>query len=158
MTNIRTIAFALACFALSTVTAQAQTKDYGKPLTLNVKTSISAILKDPHAFHGKKVQVEGTIVEVCEERGCWIKIASDKQFESIRFKVEDGVITFPMDAKGKLATVEGTVAVNTLTKEQAIAQAKEMHKERGTMAKFDSSKYTGPVLDVQIMGAGARVK
>ena len=72
--------------------------------------------------------------------------------------VEDGVITFPLDAKGKLAVAEGVVQVNMLTKEQAIAQAKEMHKERGTMAKFDPSKYTGPVMDVQIMGEGAKVK
>ncbi|MDQ8155016.1 MAG: DUF4920 domain-containing protein [Gemmatimonadota bacterium] len=158
MTTIRTAIAALALVALSATTAAAQAKDYGKGLTLKVKTPISAILKDPHAFHGKKVQVEGTIVEVCEERGCWIKIASDKQFESIRFKVEDGVITFPLDAKGKLALAEGVVEVNMLTKEQALAQAKEMHKERGTMAKFDPSKYTKDVMDVQIKGEGARVK
>lgn len=156
--TFRTLIGALALVALSSSSAQAQAKDYGKPLTLKEKTPISAILKDPHAFHGKKVLVEGTIVEVCEERGCYIKIASDKQFESIRFKVEDGVITFPMEAKGKLALAEGVVQVNMLTKEQAIAQAKEMHKERGTMAKFDPSKYTGGVMDVQIMGEGARVK
>ncbi len=158
MTMLRSSALALAFVALTATAAQSQAKDYGKALTLKVKTPISAIIKDPHAFHGKRVQVEGTIVEVCEERGCWIKIASDKPFESIRFKVEDGVITFPLDAKGKLATVEGVVAVNMLTKEQAIEQAKEMHKERGTMAKFDPSKYTGPVMDVQINGDGARVK
>lgn len=158
MSLLRTSVFAVALMALASTAAQSQTKDYGKPLTLKVKTPISAILKDPHAYHGKKVQVEGTIVEVCEERGCWVKIASDKEFESIRFKVEDGVITFPLDAKGKLAVAEGVVQVNMLTKEQAIAQAKEMHKERGTMSKFDPSKYTGPVMDVQIMGEGARVK
>ncbi|MCX5762928.1 MAG: DUF4920 domain-containing protein [Gemmatimonadetes bacterium] len=159
MNILRTSAFALVFVALSASAATAQsTKDYGKALTLKVKTPISAILKNPKAFEGKKVQVEGTIVEVCEERGCWIKIASDKEFEAIRFKVDDGVITFPMEAKGKLALVEGVVQITNLTKEQAIEQAKEMHKERGTMAKFDPSKYTGPVTDVQIFGDGARVK
>jgi hypothetical protein len=158
MTIIRTAAIAVALVALTTAPAQSQAKSYGKPLTLKEKTPISAILKNPHAYQGKRVQVEGTIVEVCEERGCWIKIASDKEFESIRFKVDDGVITFPLDAKGKLATVEGVVEVNKLTKEQAIAQAKEMHKERGTMAKFDSTKYLKETMDVQIKGEGARVK
>jgi hypothetical protein len=158
MTISRTTIIALALVALGATSAQSQVKDYGKPLTLKEKTPISAILKNPKAYDGKRVQVEGTIVEVCEERGCWVKIASDKPFESIRFKVDDGVITFPLDAKGKLALAEGVVKVSTLTKEQAIEQAKEMHKERGTMAKFDPSKYTGPVTDVQIMGDGARVK
>lgn len=158
MTYLRTSLFAFAFVGLSATTSQAQTRNYGKPLTLKEKTPISAILKNPHAYHGKKVQVEGTIVEVCEERGCWIKIASDKPFESIRFKVEDGVITFPLDAKGKLAVAEGVVQVNGLTKEQAMAQAKEMHKERGTMAKFDSTRFMKDVMDVQIRGEGARVK
>jgi hypothetical protein len=158
MTIARPAAAVLALIVLSATAAQSQAKDYGKALTLKEKTSISAIIKNPKAYDGKRVQVEGTIVEVCEERGCWIKIASDKPFESIRFKVEDGVITFPLDAKGKLALAEGVVKLQTLTREQAIEQAKEMHKERGTMAKFDPSKYTGPVTDVQIMGEGARVK
>ncbi len=159
MTILRSSAVALALAALTASAAAAQSsKEYGKALTLTVTTPISAILKNPKAFEGKRVQVEGTIVEVCEERGCWIRIASDKEFEAIRFKVEDGVITFPMEAKGKLALAEGVVKITTLTKEQAIEQAKEMHKERGTMAKFDPSKYTGPVTDVQITGEGARVK
>ena len=51
-----------------------------------------------------------------------------------------------------------TLRVTTLTQEQAIEQAKEMHNERGTMAKFDPSKYTGPVNDVQITGEGARIR
>jgi hypothetical protein len=158
MTMLRNVALAFAFVALSATNAQAQTKDYGKPLTLKEKTPISAILKNPKAFDGKRVQVEGAIVEVCEERGCYIKIASDKEFESIRFKVEDGVIVFPLEAKGKTAVAEGVVKLSTLTKEQAMEQAKEMHKERGTMSKFDPSKFTGPVTDVQIMGDAARVK
>ena len=158
MTALRAAFWTLALTTLAATTAQAQAKVYGKPLTLKEKTPISAILKDPHAFHGKRVLVEGTIVEVCEERGCWINIASDKPFEKIRFKVDDGVIVFPLDAKGKKAIAEGVVQVNMLTKEQALAQAKEMHKERGTLAKFDSTKYLKGVMDVQIKGEGARVQ
>ncbi|HEY3287758.1 MAG TPA: DUF4920 domain-containing protein [Gemmatimonadaceae bacterium] len=155
MTLIRSATIALAFVAL-TATAQAQGKQYGKPLTLKEKTPISKILQNPHAYHGQKVQVEGAIIEVCEERGCWIKIASDKPLESIRFKVDDGVIVFPLDAKGKKATVEGEVQVKMLTAAQALAQAKEMAKERGT--KVDESKYTKDVMDVQIKGEGARIQ
>jgi len=156
MTVFRPIALAAAFIALSATTAQAQGKNYGKQLTLKEKTSISAILKDPKAYNGKRVQVEGTIVEVCEERGCWIKIASDKPFESIRFKVEDGVIVFPLDAKGKLALAEGVVTVRTLTRAQQVAQIMEMAKERKTTP--DTSKVTDGAVDIQIKGEGARVK
>ncbi|MBK6842804.1 MAG: DUF4920 domain-containing protein [Gemmatimonadetes bacterium] len=121
-------------------------------------TPISSILKDPAAWDGKRVLVEGLIIEVCEERGCWIRIASDKAFESLRFKVEDGVMTFPMEAKGKTVLAEGVVKVKSLTREQAVAQAREVAKERGTLASFDPAKVKGPVTDVQLSGEGARVK
>ena len=156
MTFIKTAVLAAAVVALGTTTAQAQGKNYGKQLTLKEKTPISAILKDPKAYNGKRVQVEGTIVEVCEERGCWIKIASDKPFESIRFKVEDGVIVFPLDAKGKMALAEGVVKVSTLTRAQQVAQIMEMAKERKTAP--DTSKVKEGAIDIQIMGEGARVK
>lgn len=33
-----------------------------------------------------------------------------------------------------------------------------MHKERGTLAKFDSTKYMKELTDIQIKGEGARVQ
>lgn len=158
MQILRASALALAFSAITAVTAVAQSKDYGKALTLKEATPISSILKDPKAFEGKRVLVEGLIIEVCEERGCWIRIASDKAFESLRFKVDDGVMTFPQDARGKSVLAEGVVKVRSLTREQAIAQAREVAKERGTLASFDSAKVKGPVTDVQLSGEGARVR
>lgn len=158
MQILRASALALAFSAITAVTAVAQSKDYGKALTLKEATPISSILKDPKAFEGKRVLVEGLIIEVCEERGCWIRIASDKAFESLRFKVDDGVMTFPQDARGKSVLAEGVVKVRSLTREQAIAQAREVAKERGTLAAFDSAKVKGPVTDVQLSGEGARVR
>ena len=158
MQIFRASALAFAFSAITAATAVAQSKDYGKALTLKEATPISSILKDPKAFEGKRVLVEGLIIEVCEERGCWIRIASDKAFESLRFKVDDGVMTFPQDARGKSVLAEGVVKVRSLTREQAIAQAREVAKERGTLAAFDSAKVKGPVTDVQLSGEGARVR
>lgn len=84
-------------------------RKFGKEITLTEKTKISEILASPQDFVGKKVLVEGTVVNVCKKRGCWIELSSDKEFESIRVKVQDGVIVFPVEAKGKRATVEGEV-------------------------------------------------
>jgi hypothetical protein len=133
-------------------------KHFGAAVTLSAATPISAIIKDPASYNGKRVMVEGSVVEVCEERGCWIRIASDKEFESIRFQVQDGVITFPLSLKGQVVQAEGVVAVHQLTRAQAIAQARETAKERGTLASFDSTTIKGPVTDVILNGAGAQVK
>jgi hypothetical protein len=72
--------------------------------------------------------------------------------------VDDGVMTFPQEAKGKTVLAEGVVKVKSLTREQAVAQAREVAKERGTLASFDPAKVKGPVTDVQLSGEGARVK
>jgi hypothetical protein len=159
MNLLRTSAIAVAFTTLSASATLAQSaKQYGKALTLKEKTPISSILKDPKAYNGKRVQVEGTIVEVCETRGCWIRISSDKEFEAIRFKVEDGVITFPMDARGKTVLAEGVVSVKTLTREQVIEQARMEAKERGTLAQFDPSKIKSGATDIELTGEGARVR
>ncbi|HLF19558.1 MAG TPA: DUF4920 domain-containing protein [Bacteroidota bacterium] len=129
---------------------------YGKEITLKFKTKISDILTDPKKFDGKKVLVEGTVVDVCKEQGCWIKVAGHKKNESIRFKVEDGVIVFPVEAKGKKALAEGIVSVKTLTKEEQIVQGEHHAKEEGTT--FDPSTVKGPKTVIQINGAGAVIE
>ncbi len=83
------------------------TKKYGKEITSTEKVKVSEILAHPENYEGKKILVEGTVLNVCAKRGCWIELASDKEFESIRVKVKDGEIVFPMEAKGKTAVVEG---------------------------------------------------
>jgi len=132
------------------------TKKYGKALTLKTPVKISAILAAPEKYDGKKVLVEGPVVGVCEKRGCWIRLGSDREFESIQFKVDDGVIVFPMDAKGKTARAEGVVSVTTLSREDQIAQGQHHAEETGE--PFDSTSVTGPKTMVRIMGEGAVIK
>ena len=126
---------------------------YGEALTLSEVTPVSAILDDPEAWVGERVQVEGMVVEVCEMRGCWMDIASDTESEKIQIKVEDGVIVFPMTAKGKTALVEGVVEVLELTFEEAIEAARHKAEEHGE--EFDPSTVTGPETTYRIRGLGA---
>lgn len=128
-------------------------KSYGKPLTLTEVTKISDILASPDSFNGKRVLVEGNIVGVCAERGCWIKLGSDKEFESLTFKVDDGVIIFPLDAKGKSARAEGVVSVKKYTKEELIEAGKKHAEKEKT--KFDPASVTGPKTVIQLKGEGA---
>ena len=90
---------------------ESKEKKYGTALTLTEVTKISDIYANPDKFAGKRVQVEGPVVDVCAEMGCWLALGSDKESQVLRFKVEDGVIVFPMTAKGKKAKVEGIVTV-----------------------------------------------
>ena len=125
---------------------------YGSELTLDQTTAIVEILESPKEFEGKRVQVAGKVSGVCKKMGCWIEI-TDSQASSIRFKVDDGVIIFPQDSKGKSAVAEGVVVVRTLTKEQAMARAEHMAEEQGT--PYDSTAVTGPETIIMLKGDGA---
>ena len=70
--------------------------------------------------------------------------------------MEDGVIEFPADAKGRSAVAEGIVSVRTLTMEDQIKQGKHLAKEAGTT--FDPKSVRGPKVSVQINGEGAEVR
>jgi hypothetical protein len=151
--------FAVASVAVAltlTVGLSAAVKKYGKPLTIKETTKISDIYANPDKYKNQRVKVQGPIVDVCAEKGCWLAVGSDKEFQSIRFKVDDGVIVFPMSAKGLTATVEGVVSVAMLSEADQIAQGQEMAKEM--KMPFDPKTVKGPKLSIQIKGDGAEIQ
>jgi len=140
---------------VATIGLSAAGRKFGKPLTLKDTTKISDIYASPDQFNGKRVRVQGPIVDVCAERGCWIAIGSDQEFQTLRFKVDDGVIVFPMEIKGQTAIVEGVLAVTTLSVADQIEQGEHMAKEKKTT--FDPKTVKGPKTSIMIKGEGAEV-
>lgn len=133
-----------------------ESEKYGKDLTLKETVKISALMDNMPQYLGKTVLVEGKIVDVCSKRGCWMELASDKEFQKIKIKVEDGEIIFPVTAKGKTAMVEGVVESIELSKEQALKYYQHQAEEKGVA--FDSTAVTGPATIYQIKGVGAVIR
>lgn len=152
----RVAALAVVLTLTLVVGLSAAVKKYGKPLTLKETTKISDIYAQPDKYKNRRVKVKGPVIDVCEERGCWLAVGSDKEFQSIRFKVDDGVIVFPMSAKGLTATVEGVIAVSMLSEADQIAQGQEMAKEM--KMPFDPKSVKGPKLSIMIKGEGAEIQ
>jgi hypothetical protein len=125
----------------------------GKPLELEESLSIAELTAKPETYLDKTVQVKGKVTEVCQMMGCWMALSDPATNKSIRIKVEDGEIVFPKDAPGKTAIAEGKLVKLSLTKEQAIAQAKHEAEEQGR--KFDPKSVRGPSVIYQIQGRGA---
>lgn len=130
-------------------------KSFGQGVALTEETAISAILDTPAAFVGRKVKVSGLVIDVCSTRGCWIFLAGDRDFEKIRIKVTDGEIIFPMEARGKKATVEGVVESLEMTREEVIAQRKHHAEETG--GSFDPASVTAGETVLRIRGLGAEI-
>ena len=116
--------------------------ELGKKLELNSTTKVSVILDNPEKYLDKPVQVSGTVVDVCSHRGCWIEVASNRPYETIVVKVDDGVIVFPITAKGKNVLAEGKLEKLTLTNEQALSIKKHEAEDKGEDFDEASCKLT----------------
>ena len=129
---------------------------FGKPITLNNVTSISQILGTPLEFLGDTVLVNGTITDVCKKRGCWIEITGDSSLQSIKVKVKDGEIVFPLSSKNSNATVQGVVEQLVFTKKEVLRMEKHQAEEQGT--EFDPTTITEGKTIFRIRGIGAVIE
>ncbi|MBT8379130.1 MAG: DUF4920 domain-containing protein [Ignavibacteria bacterium] len=157
---MKTILFAILFFA-AMLYAQTDESKLGNELTLTEKTKISDIISDPESYIDQVVLVEGEVLEVCPQMGCWMELKSDSQnedaveVEKIKVKVKDGDIIFPMEAVGHNALVEGKVYKIELTQEEAVGYYEHIAEESGK--DFDPASVTGPVTLYQIKGLGAEI-
>lgn len=128
-------------------------QSFGAGVTATETVAIDAIIADPAAYKGKTVRVEGMVTDVCPKRGCWFEMAGSAPGQKLRFKVTDGEMVFPVDAKGKHAVAQGEVAVNELTLEESKQHAEYQAKEYGIA--YDPASITKPTTIVRIDGTGA---
>jgi uncharacterized protein DUF4920 len=130
----------------------------GKGVQVAETTSMAKILADPDAYVGKTVRIEGRVLDVCPMKGCWMELEESGQDGNgrLRVKVEDGVLVFPVTAKGKLAVAEGKVEAIPMTREQYVGWLAHLAEERGEA--FDAAKVgEGPFRILQLQGTGARI-
>ena len=64
-------------------------------------------------------------------RGCWLQVKDDNSESSIRIKVKDGEIVFPLSAKGKNIIAEGRFYKLELSKKQAKNWKHHLALEKG---------------------------
>jgi hypothetical protein len=123
-----------AVFAAAAHLVAAAPESFGSGVSLKETTPIERIIAKPADFEGRTVRVEGTISAVCSEMGCWMALAPDaaKDGTTMMIKVDDGVIVFPVSAKGKRAAAQGVVQrvggdheAHSAAAEHARAQGKE---------------------------------
>jgi hypothetical protein len=151
--RIQPVALAAVFTALNLISA-AELK-LGKPLAVKDPVAIATLLSHAGDYVGKTVQVKGKITEVCQMMGCWMELTNEEG-QKVRIKVNDGDIVFPKDSAGKEAVAEGKFARIELTREQAVAQAKEEAEEKGR--KFDPASVKGGITIYQIEGTGAVIQ
>ncbi len=140
-------------FALMASVAMASSQEkFGTGVAINQPTPIADIVKNPEAFVGKTIRIDGTATAVCQHMGCWMAVSESAKegAATVRLKVEDGVIVFPVSAKGKAVSAQGTF-------ERIKAEDVEGHDAASEHAKHEA-KPQAVTATYQLKATGALVK
>ncbi len=152
-TLVRTALVAALALCLLPAGLAGEKKTYGKGLSGSDTVKLSELVAHPDQYVGKTVRVEGLVTDVCAKRGCWMMLAGDKEFQTIRVKVDDGVIVFPMDAKGKHAVAEGVFSVRKLSLDETVEYLEHLAEE--SKKPFDKASVKEPLTLYTLKGSGA---
>jgi uncharacterized protein DUF4920 len=125
----------------------ADEKTLGAGVTLKEPTPIAQLTGEPNKFVGKTIRIDGIATAVCEEMGCWMAVAPENATDgaTVRLKVEDGVIVFPISAKGRKVSAQGVFeAVGSDAESQDAASEHARHDGKASTAY--QIKATGAVI------------
>ncbi len=155
--RVRLLASLLVLAVSPAVAETCEKVSYGAGVTLAETTSVAAILDQPTAFAGKEVRVEGAVKEVCEMAGCWMEIQAGDDARSLKVKVKDGDIVFPVAARGKQAVAQGKVEDLEMSRAKYVSYMKHAAEEQGGKFEEASLAGDGPFHVYQIAGTGAEI-
>ena len=141
----------ILALALSGLTFTGADTKLGAGVTLKDATPIKSIIEKPGDYVGKTIRIDGVATAVCESMGCWMAVAegTDKDAKTVRLKVEDGVIVFPISAKGKKVSAEGVFEEIAASDEHGAEAAGEHARQDVKASKKYQIKATGAVIRSQ---------
>lgn len=135
---------------------------YGKGAKVSEAVSLEQIFASPDKYLNQEVTVSGEITDVCPKAGCWLKLKGDVKGISLRVKVKDGEIVFPIASVGSKVIAKGTLSEIKFSAEQAleyfahIAEEKKEKFDRETASRI-LSNLAGPLKILQLNSYGAQI-
>ena len=121
---------------------------YGETFTASDEAAGIARAMEDSTFHNATVQVEGTVLDVCQKKGCWMVVGEGDSQMRITFK--DYSFFVPTDCSGKQVLVEGVVSVEEIPEDVAKHYAEESEHE-------DPDAISGPQRVITMVATGVRI-
>jgi hypothetical protein len=124
---------------------------YGLGTTVEGSIPVNELAKklDQDKFKGK---ITGKVVEVCQEKGCWMKL-EQANGEKLMVKFKDYGFFMPKDIVGKEVVLEGEASI----KEVSVKQLQHYAKDAGKSDE-EISKIKHPKKETQFVAAGVLVR
>ena len=106
---MKRIILLLAALSLCAASAFAgEPAKFGAPVTVKKSFPVAKLAAAPAKFEGKTVRIEGTVAEVCQGRGCWVRVKDDKGTLFLAKSLDETVL-LPKDCAGQYVVVQGVV-------------------------------------------------
>lgn len=121
---------------------------FGAGVREGATVSVADVLKDPKAYDGKELRVSGTVREVCQTKGCWMRVGGEGKEAQVFVKFKDYGFFVPKDAAGREAVLEGVVTI----REVPVEEVKHYLEDAGKAE--EAAKVTEPAKEVRVMAAG----
>ena len=143
------IVFAAAIYAQDPASAS-KGVTYGAGTTSEGSVAVADMEKKMvnNKFEGK---ITGKVVEVCQEKGCWMKIEKPGG-ETMMVKFKDYGFFMPKDIVGKEVVLDGAASL----KETSVKQLQHYAKDAGK-SKEEIEKIKKPKKEVQFVANGVLV-
>jgi uncharacterized membrane protein YcgQ (UPF0703/DUF1980 family) len=116
-------------------TEMATAQKFGDKVTLEKSVSLTEIYANPDQYKNKEIRVEGTIKEVCQHKGCWLKLTDGTKELTIRFK--DYGFFVPKDAATSTVIVQGIFTIEPDMHIEQESEAQAEGKEHAEMQEED---------------------
>lgn len=92
------------------------------------KIELADLIAQPSRHYHKTVQVQGTVDNVCSEKGCWLALKKGDQ--DLRVKFKDYGFFVPQNIRGKNVKVEGELVEKSIDEQiegtQEVRQKKQV--------------------------------
>lgn len=102
-------------------------KKIGAAITVKKAVDLAKLEKHPKRFVGQTVRLEGSIKEVCQGAGCWVRVTNAKGAAFLAKSLDESVL-LPNDSAGRRIVVQGVVT-------EMAARDAEAHKAHDCAAE-----------------------
>src|SRR5262249_23077067 len=123
---------------------------YGKPITLKKATSVTEVVEQIDKYDNKEVLVEGSIRDVCQNKGCWLIVSDGKK--SMRVTFENYGFFVPKDSQSKKVALQGVFKRATLSE----AKARHYNSEEKTPT-VTPEDIKGPQNVITMVASGVKI-
>lgn len=148
--------FFAACKSSTKSTAnQASMPVYGEDFKVGKVLTYDQLLTQLKPGKDMEVQVEGLVDGVCQVKGCWMNIVSDKNPDAEKMFVKFHNYSFfmPKDLSGKKVIMKGKAYVE----ETSVDELRHYAEDEGK-SKEEIAKITQPKKELKFMATGVKIK